>query len=124
LEEVTDQLKTQPKSLVLLEVTSKNLDATLVWLAAATKRERHVSAVALLDYNWSADPDIVSAALREAGATDVICSPRQIRPILLLGKRHALRCNFNPSRHIAADQSIEDWAWSQLPWQDAGRPVR
>jgi hypothetical protein len=124
LAELADRLKTQPKSLVLLEVTSKNLDSTLSWLAAKTSREKCITAVALLDYDWSARTDIVMAALREAGATDVIRSPRQMRPLLLLGKRHAWRCNFDASSHVAADQSIEDWAWSQLPWQDAERPVR
>jgi hypothetical protein len=140
LPELSDQLTKHQNSMALIEVTPDNLEAALGWLAAATNREEHLTAVALLDYRRTDNSvrpligkdgqdcpsyscDIVATALREAGATDVIHSPRQIRPVLALGDAHAAKCNVAASRCPAADQSFENWAWSLLPWQDTERPV-
>jgi hypothetical protein len=99
LGELTDQLKLHAGSVVLIEVTPENLEATLTWLAATTSQATRLAAIALLDYRrtdnhvprWlgvdrqgspSYRRDIVAAALREAGAMDVIDSLREIRPFL------------------------------------------
>jgi hypothetical protein len=56
--------------------------------------------------------------LREAGAVDVVLSPRELDPVLKLGMRRL--SNKSPARlpHPGDDESIEQWALNQLPWQD------
>jgi hypothetical protein len=135
--ELTGQLKSHPSSLVLIEVTQDNFDGVLNWLAATTRRANHTPAVALVSWPTdnrvrsstdvkdrpSQDRDAMAAALREAGALDVIDSPRRLRPVLALGRRHAGRCSIGMDNRPDASPSFEDWAWSLLPWQDAARPV-
>jgi hypothetical protein len=140
LAELNDQLRAHPRSLVLTEVTQDNIEAALAWLQLTTSQAKHALAIALLDTHRMDDPvrplttrneqdcpsgdrEALSAALREAGAADVVYSPRQIRPILTLGQRHAASCRNAEPDHPGATQSFEDWAWSLLPWQDAGRRI-
>jgi hypothetical protein len=120
LPELTECLTNQPTSVVLIEVSPNNLEATLAWLAATTGREKHVTAVALLDFDGA---DVMADALREAGAMEVLQSPRQIRPVVTLGELHARRCQASAYGCPRSEPSIESWAWSLLPWQDAKRPV-
>ena len=142
LTELTDRLKKHPDSLVLIEVTPENLEAALTWLADATSREKHLTAVALLDYRRTDNPvrplfqqdgqdcpsyhrDIVATALREAGASGrhPLAAANAARSYL--GRVVTPRDATSPtSRHPDADQSFENWAWSLLPWQDMQAPVR
>jgi hypothetical protein len=138
--ELDVRLESHPNTLVLIETTRNNIDATLFWLAATTSQPQHPLALALLDYGIADNPaspfvdqvarngpsdgsEIIAAALREAGATDVIHSPRQIRRVLELGQQHTAERNIDLPGRPLATQSFEDWAWSQLPWQDAVRPL-
>jgi len=127
------RLQEFPRSLVLVEVTRTNFDAILQWLADATRRGPDVIAVALLDYGFSGRTVLarnanrdnqaeVATALREAGAMDVVLSPRHLQPVLSLGRHFPSKNSRIPAR-LAADQSIGKWAWNLLPWQDARRPL-
>jgi hypothetical protein len=118
LTELTDLVCEHPHSLVLLEVTPKNLEAALSWLTENSSRRHRVATVALLN-DCAAATDV----LREAGAIDLIHSPRQMTTILALGKRHASQHAVSASHHRHAPESFENWAWSLLPWQDARRPL-
>jgi hypothetical protein len=122
LNDLTDRLSEHPDGFVLVEVTPNDFEAVLTWVATATMRDARMAAVGLLDFP-SRHSDDAETALREAGAIDVIRSPRQMRPLLAVAERHASRCNMLTSRHGQAHQSFESWAWSQLPWQDAARPL-
>jgi len=133
LADLTARLHEFPSSLVLLEVTLKNLDPALAWLADETRRSPHVRAAALLDNGFSSGAASarnanrvhraeVATALREAGAAEVVLSPRQLQPILSLGRNFASKSS-GAANSLTADQSIEKWAWSLLPWQDARRPL-
>lgn len=133
LADLTARLHEFPSSLVLLEVTLKNLDATLAWLADATRRSPQMKVVVLLDHGLSNGTDSaraanrdnqaeVATALREAGAAEVVLSPRQLQPVLSLGRHFASKTR-GVAHPLTAAQSIEKWAWSLLPWQDARRPV-
>jgi hypothetical protein len=122
LTELTDCFKEHPTGFVLVEVMPINFEAVLTWLAAAANRDSRVAVVGLLEFPAS-QSDLPATVLREAGAIDVIHSPRQIRPVLALGERHVSRRRTVTSIHCQANQSFENWARSLLPWQDAGRPL-
>jgi hypothetical protein len=133
LDDLTARLHQFPSSLVLLEVTLKNLDAILAWLADTARRSPHAMTVALLDIGFSGGSDSdrnanrdnqaeVAAARRESGAAEVVLSPRLLQPVLSLGRHFATK-NRGPAPYLTADQSIEKWAWSLLPWQGERRPL-
>jgi hypothetical protein len=122
LDELSAELVKFPKSLALVETTSKNFDATLTWLGETTRRTRHSAIIALLDNNVTSRADVTDA-LREAGAAEVAYSPRELQPALRLAMRHFSKMQVGVGLQIPADQPLADWAWSLLPWQDARRPV-
>lgn len=122
LADLTTRLHEFPTSLALLEVTLKNLDATLAWLSETSRRSPHMRAAALLDHGFSDNLPVVATALREAGAAEVILSPRQLQPVLSLG-RHFTSKTRDAALPLTADQSIEKWAWGLLPWQDTRRSL-
>jgi hypothetical protein len=122
LADLTTRLHEFPTSLVLLEVTLKNFDATLAWLSETTRRSSHMRAAALLDHGFSDNRVEVATALREAGAAEVVLSPRQMQPVLSLGHHFASKTR-DAALPLTADQSIEKWAWGLLPWQDTRRPL-
>ncbi len=138
LSELTSELGRYPDSLVLFEVTLETLEATLSWLVSATNRGEQSAAIALLDHprndlshhqlfdessSASRHRDIAATALREVGAMDVIDSPRQVGLVLAAGQRHAKKMRSYASRQPDAENSLESWAWSLLPWQDTGHSV-
>jgi hypothetical protein len=59
---------------------------------------------------------IAGDALREAGAIDVVFSPRHLGPLIKLGRRHAASVL---RRHVSNDieLSFTVRAWAALPWQ-------
>jgi hypothetical protein len=122
LADLSARLDEFPSSLVLVEVTLKNFDATLAWLAETIRRNPQVKAAVLLDHDFCGNQAEAAAALREAGAAEVVLSPRQLQPVLSLGQHFASKTRA-AAHSLAANQSIEKWAWSLLPWQDARRPV-
>lgn len=121
LDELTARLGTLPNTFAYIEVTSKNFEATLAWLAAAT-RNSEPRAVAMLDRDF-ADASEVASVLREAGALEITCSPRQLQHVMQLGRCCAEVPANGSGRKPAPGQSIDEWAWRLLPWQDARRPL-
>ena len=124
LGEVTERLKIQPNCLVLVEVNRANLGTVLAWLADGGRRHPGARFAALIDGSLvpaaGSGPDDMRqqllGVLYEAGAGDVIDSPRRLHGLLELGSRHAQRLSMRRSAPTA-DMSPVDWAWSMLPWQ-------
>jgi hypothetical protein len=118
LPELMAQLKIGPSSLLLIEATPENLEAVLSTLAEAVRLKSCLTAVALLDCP-SSDRDILSAVLREAGACDIIHSPRHIRHVVSLGQGQASNYAASAAQRPELGSAFEDWSWSLLPWQAA-----
>jgi hypothetical protein len=120
LDDLSSRLNAQPASLVLIEVVPTNLSAVLAWLPIATQCYSTTLFAALLDREISGAPIVrrdASDALREAGASEIAPSPRQIDGLLALAERHAA---IDRASYLRADPpSLTEWAWSLLPWQDA-----
>ena len=127
LSELDDQTDRSPISIRLLETTRQNLADALAHFVAAGIRFPATPLVALVDSESFRSPasspaassDLQSAvdALREAGAAEVIYSPRQIDLVINFGLRHFSRCA-KTAALTAESQSIHDWAWSLVPWQE------
>jgi hypothetical protein len=127
LGELATRLDTRPDDMALVEVQRANLFDVLEWLAEVGRLYRRARLIALVDRGvWESletDPATgrrerqqVVDALRAAGATEVITSPRQLQGILALGRRHAsLRAAGLDGP--PAQMSIAEWAWASLPWQ-------
>jgi hypothetical protein len=127
LEELARQLEVRPASLALIEVHSSNLSDLLSWLAENSRQFTRAHFVALLDRSlcaaaryddlrWPAEMNEVHGALLEAGAAEISDSPRRLQYVFAMAERHAaiVRSSLGASAH---EQSIANWAWSQLPWQ-------
>lgn len=127
LGELAEYLGNRPTSLAAIEVRRANFCAILNWLAAETGKSAATRCIALLDHSqlpnpWDAEArrlnslDDVGDALREAGAVDVVTSPRQLGQVLELGRRHAAAL----PQKLALDHaknSLVAKAWAALPWQ-------
>ena len=134
-------------SWALIEAAPTNLDEVLAWMAESMRSNRHVKAVAMLDtaladlgrggplVNRGARQDVENA-LREAGAMEVVHSPRHLRDLTKLGLRYASGNMFEianqrssrpgliPHAQPRLGRSFDSWAWGLLPWQDAQLPLR
>jgi hypothetical protein len=135
LHDCASKLRETTRSLGFVEVKPRNLIHALAWLAEVSILHRRCAFVALLDYQFptadiansaatqGAVTSEIIAALREAGAADVVLSPRQLTSVLpqMLDLRPLT--TLPPFAGPEPGQSVEAWAWSLLPWQDAGRPV-
>src|SRR4051812_24719457 len=75
--ECEERLVETPNSLVALEMTAANLDATLGWLADAGRRFPAARAIVLADRGL--EPYELLA--REAGAIHFTTSPRELAPV-------------------------------------------
>jgi hypothetical protein len=128
LGELTAHLDKRPDDLALVEVRRENVSAVLEWLAVAGRNYRRARVVALADRSlWESeesepeagrrDRQQVVDALFEAGAAEVVTSPRQLQGALRLGQRQA-SLRVADLEAPTAWQSIEEWAWLSLPWQD------
>lgn len=127
LRDLSARLAARPDSLVLIEVDRATVGAVLAWLADAQRRYSDARFAALFDSELARPPstratpprnnrqDALDAVI-EAGACDVALSPRHLRGILALGRRHANRLAARPT--MPDDRSITAWAWASLPWQD------
>jgi hypothetical protein len=71
----------------------------------------------------SNEQHLADAALREAGAQEVIYSPRRMNNILPLIELYLSKHAGNDFPLPKPHQSFENWAWSLLPWQDVRRPL-
>lgn len=133
LEEIKSSLADYPASMVLIEVSTANLDAVLRWLANTQRDRPGLTCAALLDCPPGNEPPSrhaaisrraeISAALRQAGAADITDSPRRLPSILSLYARLAAAYVHEPLRQLGHDESLEDWALSLLPWQATRPPV-
>jgi hypothetical protein len=129
LNELTAQLRETYADLALVEVTSENLDTVLIWLADHQIRPSAAPVAILLDYAFTnalrppqlGDHEMCRAvvdALREAGAVDVALSPRELDPVVKLGMRCLAKKSPAGLPRPGDNESIEQWAFHQLPWQD------
>jgi hypothetical protein len=112
--------------LALIEVGMENLAEVLQLLMRSGARL--AQCVALLEDSHdqrrqsaaaSHEPDTqpIADLLWEAGAAEVVESPRQLRGLLALHNR--LAAARGPIMGgVAERQSFAEWAWSTLPWQD------
>lgn len=132
LRDLAATLDARPHSLVLIEIVPTNLAAVLAWLADASRRYSWARFAALLDGEFGQPLSIHLAqsrddrqdaidALAEAGAAEFALSPRHLRGILALARRHQtwLASHATPPDNL----SIDAWAWSLLPWQDSATRV-
>ena len=112
-------LKDRSIELALVEVGRANLADMLELLVQGqiTQSSRNV---ALLDQsiceNNSAERRAVSDALWEAGAVDVVESPRSLVRLFALGERIA-DLSVKSGHNSLERQPVAEWAWSLLPWQ-------
>jgi hypothetical protein len=127
LNELSENLANRPAALAAIEVRRANFGTILNWLATETKRSAAVRYVALLDQSllpipWDASTQDshsladIGDALREAGAVDVVSSPRRLGPAIELGRRHAAAIPQKTARRDA-EKSFAAIAWAALPWQ-------
>jgi hypothetical protein len=120
-------LKQQSSELALVEVGRANLAEVMEFLADDHTRLTGRKVV-FLDQNLctsdSAVPSEASQrqvaidALWAAGAADIFESPRSLGRLFALAERIA-NASAEAGRQPQDSQRIADWAWSQLPWQDA-----
>jgi hypothetical protein len=127
LAELTESLSTRPAALAVIEVRCANFGTVLNWLAAESKKSARTRCVALLDYTLLPNPleagspnsyslNDAADALREAGAVDIVSSPRRLGPVLELGRRHVAALPQKVAgKH--AENSFAANAWASLPWQ-------
>ncbi len=119
LAELMADLREPGNGLGLVEVDRANLAEVLELLG---DRRHHFSCrlVALLDQTMAetAGKAQIIDALWQAGAAEVVESPRRLLGLLQLHNRLADEDGKVFSRP-AVGQSLADWAWSKLPWQDA-----
>jgi hypothetical protein len=117
LDELSARLAGLENRLALVEVTAGNFEAALKWLAAANRSDSSEITVALIDRSLAGDR--VAPALREAGALEIAESPRHLHHIVELGRRVATHAQLTSNSRPSSDQTLEEWAMSLLPWQDA-----
>jgi hypothetical protein len=125
--ELGERLEDWPNSVALVEVSRRNIAEVLDWLAAAHgefPRTRFVALVDTQSFNNQlttesspSDRQLVVDALWEAGAAEIVHSLRRMRHIVEFGRRHFENCA-QIAPQDAENQSIADWAWASLPWQD------
>ena len=106
LTECREVLAEFPASLIVLEVTSANLEQALEFLAELPRQFPHAASIAVLQrglesHQWT---------IREFGSLAVTNSPRELHRLAPLIRRYFAALP-KPA------QSWEDQIWSQLPWQ-------
>jgi len=125
LAELLSFLNDHTSDLVLIEAGQANLAEVLDYFAktGATRLSRNV---ALLDESVDERISAVASshfekqravvdALWEAGAADVIESPRSVHRLLELGNRIAEASAL--TGRVSESEPIAEWAMSLLPWQ-------
>jgi hypothetical protein len=128
LAELMTCLKEQPIELALVEIGHANL-AEVFELLADSRAIRSTRILALLHdslivggsaafKSMAPERRLVVDALWEAGAVDVLESPRSLNRLFALGERLA-EVSVLTGRKASVRQPVAEWAWSLLPWQDA-----
>lgn len=124
LGELTARLDELPRAVALVEVRRTNLAETLTWLADVSSLHPQARCVALLDCE-TFEHEVrngVAEVVLAAGAVDVTDSPRHLRQVLAVGRRHATAPVETPPG-LDDRQSLAEWAWALLPWQSARPPI-
>jgi hypothetical protein len=114
LTELANQSNDRRADLVLIEVSVANVAQGLEF--ARRCKPLDTPFVALLS-----DPSLwvsLTDLLWEAGAAEVVSSPRELRGLLRLHDR-ATACPRQAATTSFEQASFADWAWSMLPWQGA-----
>jgi hypothetical protein len=111
LSDLKGRVDERPYDLILVEVGESNLAEVLETLNNLPMLSGQF--VALVDDTICGAMDV----LWEAGAIEVVESPRQLRGLLAIGNRIAAAKTATRGGP-AERQSIADWAPSMLPWQD------
>lgn len=112
LAELDLAIKDHDTAFVLVEVRPESVANTLGFLT--NHGSRRIRLVAMLEFGGQAGTDcrLVTDALLEAGATDVIDSSRQLGAVLEIAERQPQN---NWTEHAG---TIAERAWAALPWQD------
>jgi hypothetical protein len=113
LAEASAYLDESTHSLILVEVIATNLVGSLVLLRRC---EAHLVPFVALLGETSRRPHLADL-LWEAGATEVVESPRELRGLIALHQRISSAAGF-AAANLLDRESFADWAWSTLPWQD------
>jgi hypothetical protein len=114
LAELDAAMNKRSARLGFVEVRPDNLGAVLEILTNGP--HQNVRYVALLD-DALAGHQLVADVLWEAGAAEVIDSPRRMRPVLKFAELTAAVHTILPARTNELE-SIAERAWAALPWQD------
>lgn len=128
LAELTEKLDQRPHDMALVEVRRENAMEVLLWLAKARREYWQARFIAVVDRGIWQSTDASTAtwrrarqplidALLEAGAVDVVTSPRHLDAVLAIGQRHAA-LDTERLHGQAARMSVADWISASLPWQD------
>jgi hypothetical protein len=118
LAELATELADRPASIVAVDVHRGNFADALTWLADAQHVFPSARSIALCDRSIHSLE--IEAALREAGAAEVVASPRQLKHLLHFARRHAESVAEHAATMIESDSiSLTARAWASLPWQDA-----
>lgn len=132
---LTERLEARPDGLALVEARRANFAQTLQWLAVTRRWFREAQLVALIDRDLIVranaraslclpmDRPSAADVLQEAGAHEVVISPRQLHPVFALDERR-MTIPTAPRGAQPSDVPIADWVWASLPWQDAGLTIR
>jgi hypothetical protein len=119
ISEMNERLDEHGDSLVLVEADRSRFGDVLAWLTIAARSYPQARFAVLLDRAVAlrCDWQPISDSLREAGAHEVVASPRNLRSLLALGQRHAALRRISGKSPLD-EASIEDRWWALLPWQD------
>jgi pyruvate-formate lyase len=127
LAELSKALAERPTALAAIEVRRANFGDVLTWLVTNQQRAALSRCVALVDRSLEQDHSDCTTkeqtqfheiidALCEAGAVDVVVSPRRLGPLIELTRRYAARAAREPVPDNMAN-SMTARVWASLPWQ-------
>jgi hypothetical protein len=127
LDELHRHVQRGANFLVLLEIQRRNFGDVLAWIASVGARYPAARIVALLDENLADHLEFTASAadegrsivdaLHEAGVWDVVESPRRLGAFLAAVQTCRV-LEQAPLTFGVDAQSITEWAYSLLPWQD------
>jgi hypothetical protein len=95
-------------SLVVVELTRANLEGLLARLAWLRRDYPRARLAVVMDRRLAGAADLV----REAGAVHVVMSPRRVKPLVYLARRH-VEASPRQRRSVAVE------VWEELPWGKA-----
>lgn len=116
LSELTAEVLERPACIAAIETHHDNFADVLEWLSTADLRFPAARSVVLVDRSIGlSERHETRIALREAGALEVVESPRQLGSLIELGRRPA-----PTSKNVAAiaeNSPLVERIWASLPWQ-------